>query len=108
MAFSFLEWVLDAPEIRDGATNRVLRPMLPTLTVRWRYNGSEAEFWPVEEQTARAVMFPGAVYDYSIGRAFADLIKSRCSSRQIKSGERQSTIKQREETEQRAGRRWLA
>ena len=47
-------------------------------------------------------------YNFSIGSAFADLIKGQKSSRQVKSGERQETRKQRAEIEQRAGRRWLA
>ena len=106
--FSWLSWMEDAPAVLDETTGRTLRPAGPTLTVRYRYNGSEVEFWPVSESEARQVMNPGALYSYSIGSAFADLIKSHKSSRQIKSGERQETVKQRAQIEQRAGRRWLA
>jgi hypothetical protein len=106
--FSWLDWQADALAVLDETTGRTLRPAGPTLTVRYRYNGSETEFWPVSESEARQVMNPGALYSYSIGSAFADLIKSRKSSRQIKSGERQATKQQREEIEQRAGRKWLA
>lgn len=106
--FSFLEFDPDAPEVRDEATSRLIQPAGPVLHVRYRTTGLEQTFWPVSLDEAQAVFSPNAVYDFSIGRAFNDLIKSRKSSRQIKSGERQSTVKQREETEQRAGRRWLA
>jgi hypothetical protein len=105
--FSWLEWNPDAPALLSD-TNHVLRPTGPTLHVRYRTTGAEWEFWPVSEQEARQVMQPGPAYDFSIGRAFADLIKSHKSSRLVKNGERQETRKQREEVEQRAGRRWLA
>jgi hypothetical protein len=106
--FSWISWTESAPAVLDETTGRALRPAGPTLTVRYRYNGSEVEFWPVSESEARQVMNPGVVYDYSIGKAFADLIKSHKPSRQLKSGERQATKQQREEIETRAGRRWLA
>jgi hypothetical protein len=99
--FSWLEWEPNSPESDHHPTTAVLR-------VRYRYNGSEWEFWPVSEQEAKQVMNPGPLYDYSIGKAFGDVIKAHKSGRLIKPGERQSTVKQREEAEARAGRRWLA
>ena len=53
-------------------------------------------------------MQPGQEFDFSIGHAFSQLIKGRKSQRQVKSGDRQATKQQREETEKRSGRRWLA
>ena len=106
--FSWLEWLPEAGEVLNPGTGRVLRPPVSLLIVRYRTTGAEWEFWPVSESEARQVMNPGALYSYSIGSAFADLIKSHKSSRQIKSGERQETVKQRAQIEQRAGRRWLA
>ena len=89
-----------------GATDH--HPACSLLRVRYRYNGAEWEFWPVSEDEARQVMNPGQRYGYSIGSAFNDLIKAKKSGRLIKSGERQETKRQREETEKREGRRWLA
>ena len=106
--FSWLEYDPEAPFLVDDATGRALRPASPTLHVRYRTTGSEWEFWPVTAEEAQRVLHPGREYDFSIGRAFADLIKSRKSSRQVKPGERQETKRQREAVEQRAGRRWLA
>ena len=54
------------------------------------------------------VMNPGATYGFSIGSAFSQIISAHKSGRTVKSGERQETVKQREEIEQRTGRRWLA
>jgi hypothetical protein len=105
--FSFLEWRESAEEIRDEATNRLIRPEGPTLHVRYRGNGSEWEFYPVSESEFLALSNPGPIYDYSVGKAFGSIIKAYKSSRQLKSGQRQETVKQREEAEQRAGRRWL-
>jgi len=107
-AFSWLEWREEASEVLDERTSRVIRPAGPTLTVRYRYNGAEFEFWPVSEDEAKQLFNPGATYGYSIGSAFSSLIKAHKSGRQIKSGERQATREQRAEIEQRAGRRWLA
>ena len=42
-------------------------------------------------------MQPGQEFDFSIGRAFSQLIKGRKSQRQVKSGERQETKRQREQ-----------
>ena len=106
--FSWLEYVPDASVLLDEASGRTLRPAGPTLHVRYRTTGVEFEFWPVSEAEAHAVFSPGPQYDFSIGRAFNDLIKSHKSSRQVKPGERQETRKQRAEVEQRAGRSWLA
>jgi len=107
--FSFLEWSSNAPEVRDPDSNRLLQPAGPALHVRFRTTGAEFSHWPVSELEAIKITSPGATYDFSIGKAFNDLIRAvGKSSRQIKSGDRQSTVKQREETEQRAGRRWLA
>ena len=106
--FSWLEWSPDAPALLDEVTGRALRPAAPLLHVRYRTTGAEWEFWPVSESEARRVMQPGREYNFSIGSAFADLIKGQKSSRQVKSCERQETRKQRAEIEQRAGRRWLA
>jgi hypothetical protein len=106
--FTWLQWEPEAPEIRDPITNRMIRPMMPLLTVRFRTTGLEQEFWPVTESEARRVMQPGQEFDFSIGHAFSQLIKGRKSQRQVKSGDRQATKQQREETEKRSGRRWLA
>ena len=106
--FSWLEYIPDAPALLDEITGRTIRPAAPVLHVRYRTTGAEWEFWPVSESEARQVFSPGAIYDFSIGQAFADLIKSHKSSRQVKSGERQETVKQRAVEEKRAGRRWLA
>lgn len=105
--FSWLEWTEDAPAVLDDQ-GRTIQPAGPVLTVRYRYNGAEQSFWPVSEQEAKQVMNPGPLYDYSIGKAFGDIIKAHKSGRLIKPGERRDTKKQQEETEQRAGRRWLA
>lgn len=107
-AFSWLEYIPDAPEVRDEVTNRLIQPAGPALHVRYRTTGAEWEFWPVSEQEARLVLFPDARYDFSIGRAFGEIVKSHKSGRQIKAGERQATKQQRMEQEQRSGRRWLA
>lgn len=105
--FSWLEYDPDASEIVD-LSGRTLRPAGPVLSVRYRSTGAEWEFWPVSEDEAKKVMNPGPLYEYSIGKAFGDLIKAHKSGRLIKSGERRDTRKQREEAEQRSGRRWLA
>ena len=62
----------------------------------------------MSEDEAKQVCNPGQIYDFSIGKAFADLIKAHKSGRQVKLGDRQETKRQREEVEQRSGRRWLA
>jgi hypothetical protein len=103
-----LEWTADAPALLDEATSRCLRPAAPLLHVRYRTTGAEWEFWPVDEQEARRVMFPGAEFDFSIGGAFNEIVKLRKSGRRVKPGERQATREQRTEIEQRAGRRWVA
>jgi hypothetical protein len=99
--FSWIEFDPAAP-----ATDH--HPACSLLRVRYRYNGSEMEFWPCTESEAKQVMNPGALYNYSIGSAFSSIIKAHKSGRLIKSGERQSTKQQREVEEKRAGRRWLA
>jgi hypothetical protein len=104
---SWLEWEEAAEAVFDDR-GRTIRPAGPTLRVRYRYNGSEKEYWPVSEEEAKAVMNPGPTYDYSIGSAFSQLISSHKSGRAIKPGDRQATKAQREEIETRAGRRWLA
>ena len=106
--FTWLQWESEAAEIRDPVTNRMIRPMMPLLTVRFRTTGLEQEFWPVTESEFRRVTQPGQEFDFSIGRAFSQLIKGRKSQRQVKSGDRQETKRQREQAEQQAGRRWLA
>lgn len=106
--FSFLEWNPDAPEVRDKATSRLIQPAGPALHVRYRTTGAEWFAWPVTEQEARTVMFPDARYDFSIGRAYSQIILPHKSKRMVKSGERRATKEQRVEQEQRAGRRWLA
>ena len=106
--FSWLFWEAEAEAVFDEVTGRVLRPAGPTLTVRYRYNGAEHEFFPVSIEEARSVFNPGPVYDYSIGSAFGSIIKSHKSGRLVKPGERQETKRQREVEEKREGRRWLA
>jgi hypothetical protein len=105
--FSWLEWNPDAPALLSES-GHTLRPAGPTLHVRYRTTGAEFEFWPVSEEEARKVMQPGQVYDFSIGRAFGDVIKAHKSGRMVKLGQRQETVKQREAQEKRSGRRWLA
>lgn len=105
--FAWLEWDPDAPEFRDDR-GRLLQPAGPCLNVRFRGNGAEWSHWPVSESEARLVMNPGAIHDYSIGHAYGSIIKAHKSSRAVKLGERQATKQQREEAENRAGRRWLA
>jgi hypothetical protein len=68
----------------------------------------EMTSWPVSEAEARCIFQPGAEFDYSSGRAYAQLIAPGKSKRKVKMGDRQATKEQREEVEQRAGRRWLA
>lgn len=105
--FSWLEWDPAAEAILD-ANGRTVRPAGPLLTVRYRYNGMEMEHWPVSLEEVREVMNPGQKYGYSIGSAFGSIIKAHKSGRLVKPGERQETVKQREQEEKRAGRRWLA
>jgi hypothetical protein len=99
--FSWIEYVPDVPEDAH-------RPQTSLLRVRYRTNGTEMEFWPCSEEEAKKVMNPGAEFDYSIGRAFSQVISPYKSKRLIKSGDRQETKRQRVEVEERAGRRWLA
>lgn len=106
--FSWLFWEEDAPALLDETFGRTLRPAGPLLHVRFRGTGAEWEHWPVSEVEARLVMNPGFAYDFSIGKAYSSIIKAHKSGRMVKSGERQETVKQRAEIEQRAGRRWLA
>lgn len=106
--FSWLEWTPDAPSLLDEASGRTLRPAGPTLHVRYRTTGMEMEAWPVSEEEARRIFQPGSEFDYSIGRAWSQIVMPHKSKRTVKSGERQETKKQRAEVEQRAGRRWLA
>jgi hypothetical protein len=104
---SWLEWFEESPVVFDDR-GRTIQPAGPSLRVRYRYNGTEKEFWPVTEEEALTVMNPGATYGFSIGSAFSQIIAAHKSGRTVKSGERQETVKQREEIEQRTGRRWLA
>ena len=106
--FSWLEWISDAPELLDETSGRTLRPAGPLLHVRFRGTGSEWEHWPVSAEEARRVMNPGPEFDFGIGKAYGSIIKAHKSGRQVKPGERQATREQREQAEQRAGRRWLA
>ena len=106
--FSWLDWQADAPALLDEASGRTLRPAGPTLHARYRTTGMEMEAWPVSEEEARRIFQPGAEFDYSIGRAWSQIVMPHKSKRTVKSGERQETKKQRAEVEQRAGRRWLA
>lgn len=105
--FSWLEYDPDASEVIDDR-GRVVQPAGPALNIRYRYNGAEWSFFPVSEDEARRVMNPGSEFGYSIGSAFSQIIKAHKSGRLVKPAERQETRKQREEVEQRAGRRWLA
>jgi hypothetical protein len=105
--FTWLEWNPEAEAVINERGHTV-RPAGPTLTVRYRYNGAEHEFWPVTREEAQQVMNPGQLYGFSIGSAFGQIVKAHKSGRLVKSGERQETKKQREEVEQRSGRRWLA
>ena len=106
--FSWIQFDSDAPEIRDEATGRLIQPQGPAITARYRTTGMEITAWPITEDEARRIMQPGAEFDYSSGRAWSQIVMPYKSKRMVKSGQRQETVKQREETEQRAGRRWLA
>jgi hypothetical protein len=101
--FSWLEYIPSAP-----ATDH--RPACGVLHVRYRYNGTEMEFWPVSEEEARRVMNPGQVHGFSVGSAFSQIIAPYKSKKVLKPGDRQETVKQREQAEKRAGggKRWLA
>jgi hypothetical protein len=106
--FIWIEFNPDAPEVRDEATSRLVQPAGPAIMARYRTTGKEIAAWPITEDEARRIMQPGAEFDYSLGRAWSQIVMPYKSKRTVKSGERQETVKQREETEQRAGRRWLA
>jgi hypothetical protein len=105
--FSWIFWQESAEAVVDER-GRTIQPAGPSLTVRYRTTGSEWIAWPVSEEEAVRVCRPGAEFDYSSGRAYSQLISPYKSKRMVKSGERQATKQQREEIEQRAGRRWLA
>ena len=105
--FSWLEWTPNAEEVLDER-GRTIQPSGSVLCVRYRTTGAEWTFWPVSEEEARAVMFPGPKYDFSIGRAYGEIIKAHKSGRPVKTGERAETRRQREVEEKRVGRRWLA
>jgi hypothetical protein len=105
--FSWLEWSASAPEVRDDR-NRLVQPAGPALLVHFRSTGAEWSHWPVSLDEARAVMNPGSLYNFSIGHAYGSVIKAHKSSRMVKPGERQETVRQREQEEKRSGRRWLA
>jgi hypothetical protein len=104
--FTFLEWNPEAEAVIDDR-GRTIRPAGPTLHVRYRTTGLESEAWPVSEDEARRVFQPGAEFDYSIGRAFSQIISPCKSKRTVKPGERQSTKQQRNEVEKRAGKLWI-
>ena len=106
--FSWISFDPDAPEVRDEATNRLIQPQGPAITARYRTTGMEMTAWPITEDEAKRIMQPGAEFDYSSGRAWSQIVMPYKSKRMVKSGDRQATKEQREETEQRAGRRWLA
>ena len=91
-----------------GGVGRLVQPAGPALLVRFRSTGAEWSHWPVSEDEARRVMNPGREYNFSIGRAYGEIIRAYKSSRMVKPGERMETRRQREQAEQRAGRRWLA
>jgi len=105
--FSWIEFDPDGPQVLDDR-GRTIQPAGPCLNIRYRYNGAEWSFYPVSEDEARAVMNPTAKYGFSIGSAFSSVIKAHKSGRAVKIGDRQATVKQREEIEKREGRRWLA
>ncbi len=105
--FSWLDWREDAEAVLDDR-GRLVQPAGPALLVRFRSTGAEWSHWPVSEDEARRVMNPGREYNFSIGRAYGEIIRAYKSSRMVKPGERMETRRQREQAEQRAGRRWLA
>lgn len=105
--FTFLEWREEAPAVLDER-GRTIQPAGSVLLVHFRGSGIEWSHWPVSEEEARKVMFPGATYDYSIGRAYGSVIKAHKSGRPINIGQRQETVRQREQQEKQSGRRWLA
>ena len=106
--FSWIQFDPDAPEVRDEVTGRLVQPQGPAITARYRTTGMEMTAWPCTEDEARRIMQPGQEFDYSSGRAWSQIVMPYKSKRMVKSGQRQETVKQREEAEQRAGRRWLA
>ena len=89
--FSWLEWQAEAVELVDEASGRTLRPAGPLLHVRFRSTGAEWEYYPVSVEEARKVFNPGPQYDFSIGRAFGEVVKAHKSGRLVRSGERQET-----------------
>lgn len=62
------------------------------LTVRYRYNGAEWDFYPVTEEEAGEVMNPGARYGFSIGSAFSQIIKSHKNGRLREQGQSQPVV----------------
>jgi hypothetical protein len=106
--FAWIEFNSDASEVRDEVTNRLVQPAGPAITARYRTTGMEMTAWPITEEEARRIMQPGAEFDYSSGRAWSQIVMPYKFKRTVKSGQRQETVKQRTEIEQRAGRRWLA
>ena len=105
--FSWLHWCEEAPAVIDER-GRTIQPAGSCITGRYRTTGMEMTAWPCSEEDARRILWPGAEFDYSSGRAWSQIVMPYLSKRIVKSGERQSTVKQREQAEQQAGRRWLA
>jgi hypothetical protein len=110
--FSSLLWEEEGEEVVDEQSGKTVQPGGPCLTVKFRGTGSTWCYWPVSREEAGKVLFAGPAYDFSIGRAFSDLIRAAGkSSRQIRPAGRQQTREQGEQREQAGalpGRRWLA
>jgi len=105
--FTWLFWQESAEAVLDDR-GRTIQPAGPSLRARYRTTGVEWEAWPVTEEEARKIMWPDAIYNFSSGRAWSQIVMPYKSKRMVRAGERQATVRQREAEEQRVGRRWLA
>jgi hypothetical protein len=105
--FSWIFWQEAAEAVLDDR-GRTIQPAGPAITARYRTTGAEWCAWPCSEEIARRIMQPGQEFDFSSGRAWSQLMMTRMSKRMVKSGERQETVRQREQQEKQSGRRWLA
>lgn len=107
-ALSSLVWEEEGAEVVDDS-GRIFQPAGPSLTVRFRGTGAVWCYWPCSREEAQAVMAPGTRYDFSIGRAFSDLIRGAGkSSRQVRAGERPAEGRAGAQQAGRPDRRWLA
>ena len=105
--FTWLHWREEAPAVLDER-GRTIQPTGPCITGHYRTTGAEWTAWPCTEEDARRIMWPGQEFDFSSGRAWSQIVMPYKSKRLVKPGERQETVRQREQQEKQSGRRWLA